>query len=207
MTASTGMDALRSALQGLSGREITNALLYEIMGVDSEEERARLRRSLTHLVRKRELLRQAPGTYLYNPKATSPQAGEMCSRIWRAIRASKPGWSKLDLSLTTRVSHSHLSQYVNWLEDQGYVERHGRKGNVVLYRGTGKAREQRETPFPPREARDPFAEARAACARLVRVMMTRDLYQPSACKEVVKECAAIMARFGEPKQPEVEHGQ
>lgn len=191
------MDSLRLVIQGLTvnGKEpVTNKLLYEAMGLDNEPAKARLRSRINDLIKRAELTRIEDGKYAYNPKARL-RSGEFYQRIWRAIRSAKPGFSWTDIAQVSRVSYTHARKYGQWLLDEAFVERHGRKGATYLFRATLRAKDTVETPYPPQDVTDPFEVERNAACRLVRSFMERDPYQPAVRGKIIDNCRAILARF------------
>ncbi|GAU08114.1 hypothetical protein [Desulfoplanes formicivorans] len=200
MTITAGMDELRGVLMGLSEggkREVSHAMLYEVFGLDDEREKVRLRRRMQDMVGHGEAERVSPGVYRYIPKATPRRHGESYIRVWRAVRSHRPGWSFHDLSQVTRVSYSMVRRYCVFLEEEGYIERYGRSGNTLKYRGTMRAREQRATPYPPIKHADPFEAEKAAALGLVRVFLTMDPYSEKARAKVMEHCQTLVDRFGE----------
>lgn len=201
------MDRLRLVIQGLTvnGKEpVTNALLYEAMGLDNEPAKARLRSRINDLIKRAELTRIEDGKYTYNPKARM-RSGEFYQRAWRAIRSAKPGFSWTSIAQVSRVSYTHVRKYGQWLLDEGFVERHGRDGATHLFRATLRAKDTVNTPFPPQDSADPFEIERNAACRLVRAFMERDPYQPAVRAKIIENCRAILARF-EKEEEEVSHG-
>jgi predicted transcriptional regulator len=197
-----GMDQLRTVVEGLSEggkKDVSNAMLYESLGLEEADEKARLRRRVNDMVKRSELVRIRPGWFSYNPKAKPQRNSEFYIRIWRLVRAKGPGWTKQDMAVSTRASYTMASRYINWLEEEGFVARHGRKGNTAKYRTTSKAREELQTPYPPIAPSDPFAQERSACCRLVRLMMERDPYQTGVRKKILNELAVMNDRF-QPKE-------
>ena len=199
MAASFEMDRIRDVLAGLTegGKTpVTNALLYEAfeLGSGMEPQKAQLRRRVNDLVKRGELKRLEPGQYTYHPQAKR-RYGEMFERIWRAIRSSKPGFSAADIAQLTRADRSTVTKYIKVLETEEFIARHGQKGNTRLYRATHKARERRETFYPPREISNPFEKECGAACRIVRAMMERDPYQPAVVKKIVDAAWIIIRRF------------
>jgi hypothetical protein len=193
-----GMTQLREVIQRLTEngkKNITNAMLYETLGLEDEAAKARMRRRITDMVQRSELERIEQGVFKYNPKAQPQRNSEMYERIWRLVRAKEPGWSYQDMAARTRASYTMVNRYCNWLLEEGYIARHGRDGNTRLYRQTAKAKENRQTPYPPVAPTDPFEKERSASCRLVRLMMERDPYQAGVRKKIEKECRTILARF------------
>ncbi|KHK02798.1 ATP-binding protein [Desulfovibrio sp. TomC] len=121
-------------------------------------------------------------------------------RIWRAIRSAKPGFSWTDIAQVSRVSYTHTRKYGQWLLDEAFVERHGRKGATYLFRATLRAKDTVETPYPPQDVTDPFEVERNAACRLVRSFMERDPYQPAVRGKIIDNCRAILARFEKEEQ-------
>ena len=169
--------------------------LYEVFGVESAKDRARFRRKLKDMVRRGELIRELPGVFRYNPTAADQEAAEGYQRIWRAIRAQRPGWTMHDLAQVTRISYSHARTYCRWLNREGYIARHGRRGTSTLWRSTTKAKEQQAAPIPVRPPPDPFNVERNAACRLVRYLMAADPYRPATRQKILKEVEIISLRF------------
>lgn len=195
---SVGMTQLRELIQGLAEggkKQITNAMLYEALGLEEPDEKARLRRRVTDMVQRKELIRIKQGVFKYNPKAQPQRHGEMYIRIWRLVRSKQPGWSIQDLATITRASYTMVLKYCRFLLEEGYIAKFGKEGNTQKYRATGKAKDQRDTPYPPVAVKDPYEKERGASCRLVRQMMERDLSQPGVRKKIIKECRTILARF------------
>jgi DNA-binding MarR family transcriptional regulator len=190
------MDKLRGVIIGLStdGKDISNALIFQALALETEPEKARVRRQLNDMVKQNELKRIKPGQYTYNPKAPQ-RRGEGYVRMWRAVRASTGTFQISEIAAVSHTDASSVSKYLKCLIEAGYVRRNGKKGQVRLFSTTPKGRDQRETPYPPVAIRDPFAKERAAMSRLARVFFEKDLYSESARKAAVKECETIMARF------------
>lgn len=194
-----GMDKVRTACAALGedGKEFSTQMLYTALGLSDPAEKNRCRRRIQDLLVRNEVVRTGDAVYRYDAKMApqNNQGGEFHQRIWRAVRSSKPGFSMADIASVTRVSYTHVSRYFKHLESEGYVVKHGRSGNTQLYRATAKAHGQRQTPHPPRPARDPFERERGATARLVRLMMCHDPYNPATAAKIRTECRTILARF------------
>lgn len=175
--------------------QVTNAMIFEALGVDDESAKARVRRQVTHMVRRKELVRVRDGVFTYNPQAAPRRTCASYERVWRAVRASRPGFSVADLVQISRFSERQVREYVRWLLDEGFLLDHGMDGNTKLYRASFKARDTRETPLPPVGVKDPFEKERNAACRLVRFLMERDCGQPAVKRGIVENCRAILARF------------
>jgi hypothetical protein len=174
---------------------LTFQQLYDVFGVDSPKDRARFRRKLKDMVRRGELIRERPGVFRYNPTAADQEASEGYQRIWRAIRAQRPGWTLHDLAQVTRLSYSHARTYCRWLNREGYITRHGCRGAASQWRATTKAREQQTAPIPVTTPQDPFNVERNAACRLVRCLMAADPYRPHTRQKIVNEAQTILRRF------------
>ncbi|WP_237559936.1 winged helix DNA-binding protein [Desulfohalovibrio reitneri] len=202
MSVSFTMEELRPVIQGLTRggkKSFTAGLLIEALCLEDEQDKAKVRRRLEDMKERRELIRVERGTYTWNPHAAT-RGGELYERIWRAIRAKKPGWTFRDVSQVSRASYTHVAKYVRWLEAEGYVARHGKSGKSYAYRATQKARDQRKTPFPPKPITDPFAQVRNAACRMVRALMERDPYQPNVRQRIIEDCRTVLARFNEEEE-------
>lgn len=199
---------VRLVIQGLSvgGKQtVTHALVFEALGCADEPAKARVRRQVNDMVRRKELTRVEDGVFRFNPDAVGQQQGELLQRVWRAIRSAKPGFSYQDLASVTRVSYDHVRRYCLWLAEDGFLKRHGMRGPSQLFRATEKARQQVETPYPPRRINDPFEAEKRSALELLRLFLLHDPYQPAMRSKVVENCRAILARF-EKEEEEVSHG-
>ncbi len=194
------MTRLRDVILGLTeggARPVTNALLFQTLGLNDEAGKRRLYRQIQDMANRGELVRTGRGEMRYDPNAASARHGKLYERIWRAVRAKQPGFSVGDIALVTGAGKNHAYKYLRWLEAQGYLRRHGKNGNSVLYAATGRARERRETPYPPAGIQDAFEAERNAACRLVRLLMERE---PSVLRaRIMENCAVIMDRFGKDK--------
>lgn len=194
------MTRLRDVILGLSeggARPVTHALLSQTLGLAGESGKRRLYRQVQDMVNRGELVRTDRGEMRYDPTSAAARHGELYKRIWRAVRAKQPGFSTGDIALVTGAGKNHVYKYMSWLESEGYLRRHGKSGNSVLYAATGKARERRETPYPPAGIQDAYEAERNAACRLVRLLMERE---PSVLRSrILENCAVIMDRFGKDK--------
>lgn len=191
------MDKLRGVIIALSEngkKEISNALIYRAMALETEAEKARVRSQLDGMTRQNELVRIKAGHYTYHPQAPA-RRGEGYVRMWRAVRASTGTFQVAEIAAVAHVDASSVSKYIKHLLEAGYVRRNGKKKNVLLFSTTPAGRDQRETPYPAKSPRDPFAVERAAMSRLARVFFEKDLHSESARKAVGKECKTILKRF------------
>ena len=198
--ATSATDKLRRALQTLCPDDgtVCNQQLYEALGLTDEPAKARLRSRISEFVRRGELVRVDghEGYYTYNREAMPRRTGESYGRIWRAIRASKPGWAYSEISQITRIEYTMVRRYCQWLYEEGYIVRHGKKGNTQLWRATQKARDQLRTPYPPIVPKDPFEAERSAACRLVRCLMEADPSKPRIKSKINKELQILERRFG-----------
>ncbi|OIQ51021.1 hypothetical protein BerOc1_02966 [Pseudodesulfovibrio hydrargyri] len=195
--APSDMDKLRGVLLGLSEggkHEISNVLVFQAMALETESEKARVRRQLDVMARRSELTRIRPGHYTYNPGAAR-QRGEGHIRMWRAVRASTGTFGIAEIAAVSHVDAPSVGRYLKLLLSLGLVRRNGKRGASLLYSTTALGRDRRETPYPPVARRDPFADERAAMSRLARVFFEEDLYSDPARQVVVRECRAILERF------------
>ena len=191
------MSEIRGALQslGCGGKEVSNALIYESRGVQNEEDKDIIRTRVAEMARSGEAARTDRGSFVYNFSYRARKSAGFES-IWRFVRAAKPGWSMETCALMTRASYSHVCRYVNWLRAEGYVECQGRDGsNKLLFRNTGKARANPETPDPPIKPTDPFAKERMAAATITRLMLCADPYAVKTGRDICEACRVLLARF------------
>ncbi len=202
-------EAVRAAMQalGADGKEITYQLVYEALGLDSEAQQAIVRTRISSMAKHGEVRHMDRGKFIYDFNRR-PRGGRMHEVIWRYVRAAKPGWSIQDCSLMTRASYSHILRYVNWLEEQGMVERAGRnERNAILYRNTAKAQASPETPYPPIRDSDPFEKERSAAATITRLMLCANPYAASTSRQITAACQILLARFGKGNFTELENGE
>lgn len=162
----SNMDNLRLICQqlGAKGSEITNAMLYAALGVSKEDqpERDRIRRRCNQMVRYGEMIRIKPGCYLYN-KAPRRDA-KLYSNAWRAIRSAKPGFCAQQIARISGASYNHICKWFRFLEENGYIKRHGREGNTLLYRATLKSQKANSAPLPPNRNQR-FLSVRKNCSQ------------------------------------------
>lgn len=198
--ATSATDKLRRALQALCPDDgtVCNQQLYEALGLSDEPAKARLRSRLGDFLKRGELVRlkDHPGCYTYHRTAMPKRTGESYGRIWRAVRASKPGWAYREISQVTRIEYTMVSRYCKWLHEEGYITRHGKNGNTQLWRGTAKIRECTEVQYPLITPKDPFAAERSAACGLVRLMMEADPSKPRIKSKINKELQILVRRFG-----------
>lgn len=190
-------DAMRSFCA--DGATVTNAQLYDLLGLTREEEKNRLRTRADNMVRQGELVRVGPGKYEYNFKFRL-RADKSYGKIWRFIRSAKPGWTIPEGCQMTRVSYTHFSRTCAWLEEEGFIMRYGKKGPSITYKATQKAMMTPETPYPPLQETDPFEKEKAAAAKIARLMLCNDPYAVKTARELVTACGVLLARFNKNQQ-------
>ncbi|WP_300154029.1 hypothetical protein [Solidesulfovibrio sp.] len=191
-------DRLRLVIQGLSvgGKQtVAYPLIYEALACSDEPAKARVRKQVNEMVKRRELLRVEEGVFRFNPDTEEKRSGEFYQRVWRAVRSAKPGFAYQDLATVSRVSYDHVRKYCQWLAEAGFLERHGKRGQTYLFRASEAAKDRVDTPWPPRKIRDPFETEKRATLEIVRLFLTHDPYQPATRKKIVENCRAILARF------------
>jgi len=188
---------LRAAAQtlGAGGAVFSNQMLYQALGGVDGPAKDRIRRRAAALLMTGEFIKAGRGQYRYNAKAAPVRNGELLTRMWRAVKSAKPGFSVQDLARVSGVSYRHACGYMRWLEKDGYIQPRGRSGNTILYRPTEKTRSQIHAYQPPRPLRDPFEKEKEQVHELVSLFMLRDLYQPAIRNTVVACCKTILARF------------
>lgn len=190
-------DMVRSALQsfGNGGQLVSNAQLYAALGLEAEPEKARLRTRINDMVAHGEVERVEAGSYRYNFRHR-PRENKSFPAIWRFVRKSKPGWSFSECALMTRVSYTQVSRYGAWLEEQAFIVRVGKNDrNAVTYRGTPKADQTPETPWPPLRDTDPFAREKSAAASIARLMLCHDPYAAKTARDIITACKILLDRF------------
>lgn len=196
---SDAMTNLREAARNLSGQydTISTPMLYAALGVGSEDqqERDRIRRRCNQMVKTGELVRVKPGSYKYNADAAPARHGEFMTRIIRAMKSASKPFTQQDIARVSGATLSHVSRYMKFLVEDGYVRPHGKRGLSSLYRCTQKLRAEMNAPLPPRPLNDPFETERAYVHELVGLFLLRDPYRPDVQRKIVKCCDAIRERF------------
>ena len=194
-TWASQLRSLATTLSDNGKKPISTLLLCASMGADDVATKARVRKSVSEMVKRGEFERIRDGEFNYIPKkaAIAGAHGESFRRMWRIIRTEKAGWTVQDIASTTRLHSTTVSHYCQYLEREKYIARCGKQGNTRLFRSTRKAAEQRNTPFPPSAPKDAYAKERNAACRLVRLFMDPN---PSLNRAgIIDECRAILARF------------
>lgn len=190
-------DMVRSALQsfGTDGQIVSNAQLYDALGLEAEPEKARLRTRINDMIKFGEVERVESGCYRYNFKHR-PRTNKSFPAIWRFVRKSKPGWSLSECALMTRIGYTQVLRYCGWLEKQDYIVRVGKNdSNAITYRATPKADQAPETPWPPLRDTDPFAREKSAAASIARLMLCHDPYAAKTARDIVAACKTLLNRF------------
>lgn len=190
-------NAVRAAMQALGegGKEISYRLLYEALGLENEAQQSVVRSRISDMVRHGEITRTRVGCFVYNFKHR-PREGKSYEKLWRFVRAAKPGWSIAECSMMTRLSYTQAHRYCTWLEGEGYIERQGKDARqATTWRATLKAVHTPETPFPPLRETDPFSKERGAAATITRLMLCADPYSPHTARRIVEAAHALLARF------------
>ena len=183
-----------AALSENGKRHVSTLALCAMYGAEDTATKARVRRSIEHMVTRGELERVKPGVFSFHPdKAQLVQRdGLSFQRMWKIIRTERAGCNMADVAATTRLHNSTVSSYVRWLEEQGYVARCGQKGNTRLFRTTEKAFQRRETPYPPVLTKEPFRQERDAAIRIIRELIKATPNE----KAIAESCRVLAARFG-----------
>jgi hypothetical protein len=183
---------IRSFCDG--GKRVSNAQIYDALGMSCLMEKKRLRSSVHDMVMAGEVIKVESGLYEYNFKYR-PRKNDSIPKLWLFIRSQKPGWSKVNASQLTCVEYTQTIRYFNWLEAEGYIVRHGKDGKTILYRATDKAVTSPEAPYPPATDRNSFEWEKAVAAQIARLMRRHDPYQPETARDIVAACKELLARF------------
>lgn len=199
-----GMNVLRRALRACGDEIVTVAKLSAMLGLSKHEQRV-ARNRLSRLVKTGEVEKVAYGQFRYRSDHAPRRQGESYVRLWRLIRVQNPGWSRAKISALIRVGRTLVDNYVNYLEDEGFVERCGREGNTTLWRTTVEGRKHRETPYPPLDIPDDYERERSATARLCQLMLTCNPHLPSTRIRIMKQLEILQQSFsGQCKKEEGE---
>ena len=199
------MEMVRAAIKslGAKGAEVSNAQLYDVLGLNLEADKVRLRGRIQDMVARGEVLRVSEGIFTYDFRQEKKDFKAL-EKLWRFVRKQKPCWTMKDASLLTGVSYSYVTIYFSWLESEGYICSDKRKGHAKLYKATLKADQSPETPYMPASRADPFEKERAAAAKIVRMMLCEDPRLAKTAKGIADACSILLARFGNVKQVENE---
>lgn len=200
-----GMEDVRNALKAFSanGNTTTVAQMRDALGAETESQRQMVRRRIQELIERGEVERVGQGHFRYIPGREPRRHGESYIRTWRIIRIQPPGWTKSSVASIARVGGTVAQRYVNFLEEEGLVERCGRERGTILWRTTEKGQVQRETPWPPTDIPDVYAKERAAMASLCTLMLTADLDKTYVREKLKGHLAILNEKFF----TQVENGQ
>ncbi len=99
------MEMVRDAMRSFcaDGASVTNAQLYDLLGLVNEEEKNRLRTRVNCMIKQGEVIKISAGKYEYNFKFVLRE-NKTYGKIWRYVRSQKPGWTLSDMSQLTAVS-------------------------------------------------------------------------------------------------------
>lgn len=191
---------------GKNDQEISNAQIYEILEAKTDADQAKIRTRISEMVRHGEINKISSGRYKYNYnykiRGTAAAAGY--TKIWRFIRQAKDGWTIKECSLLTGKDNSHVGKYVNWLQSEGYLKIIGKKEQAKCFMATQKAKMSPETPMPTYKDSDPFEQERAAGAKIVRLLLCENLYNPLTAQKIMAECEILQNRFNKKQSEENE---
>lgn len=191
-----GMDTLRTALKAFGTKDVATSIqLATALGLETESQKNVMRRRLQSLVQQGEAERVAYGQYRYKVGAEPRKQGEGYNRMWRIIRTENAGWAMARIAMLARIDRTMVNRYCTWLLSEGLVEKCGRQGNTALWRTTAKGREQRETPWPPKDLPDPYAAERQATARLCQILLTKNPDAAHVRADIGKQLAVLCKRF------------
>lgn len=193
---SVTMEMVRDAMRSFcaEGCTVTNAQLYGLLGLTCEPEKDRLRTRVNGMVKQGEVMKLGPGKYKYNFTFILRE-NKSYAKMWRYVRARKPGWTYSEMSQLINIHYTQVSRYCAWLENEGYIMRRGKNGQAFTYAPTEKARLSPETPYPPLRDVDPFEKEKAAAAKIARLMLCNDPYAKKTAREIVAACNVLFARF------------
>lgn len=191
---------------GKNDQEISNAQIYDVLEAKTDADQAKIRTRIAEMVRHGEINKISSGRYKYNYnykiRGTAAAAGY--TKIWRFIRQAKDGWTIKECSLLTGKDNSHVGKYVNWLQSEGYLKIIGKKEQAKCFMATQKAKMSPETPMPTYKDSDPFEQERAAGAKIVRLLLCENLYNPLTAQKIMAECEILQNRFNKKQSEENE---
>lgn len=192
-----GMEEVRNALKAFSanGNATSVAQMRDALGAETESQRQMVRRRIQELIERGEAERVGQGHFRYIAGREPRRHGESYIRTWRIIRIQPPGWTKSSIASIARVGGTVAQRYVNFLEEEGFVERCGRERGTILWRTTAKGQAQRETPWPPTDILDVYARERAAMASLCTLMLTADLDKTYVREKLRGHLAILNEKF------------
>ena len=186
--------AMKAFCQGAG--EVSHRQLYEVLELNTEEEKDVVRSRANDLVRSGEINRTRPGVYTYN----FTYRGRDCPayrKIWKFIRMEGNGWKFADAAMQAHVTYSQVFKYCANLEKAKLIARDGKKGNTNYYRITPKGKNHPETPYFPVSQRNFFEDELAMAVRVATILLKRDPCQPKAASEIVTIAHNLINRFSE----------
>lgn len=186
---------LRDVLRSFGAdKKVCSAVLYELFGLVTAQEKQRLRDALKEMCARGELVRLRNGEYKYNFNFRLRENAAY-GKIWRFVRASKPGWTRADIARQLNgVSAKQIDRYCQWLAKKGFIEKYGKQGAATSYRATYRASMTPETPYPCFTDR-PFEQEKAAALALARLILCENPSLPKIAGEIVTACDVLYARF------------
>ena len=100
--------------------------IYELTGLTAEAERARAYRAVRELMGEGRLARKGVGLYVYRDVGPR-RPREVLGRMWRAMCASREGFTSRDISDIASASRDHTKKVITWLKKNGAVRVVGRR--------------------------------------------------------------------------------
>ena len=133
-TWATQLRALATTLSDNGKKPISTLMLCAALSADDVETKARVRKSVSEMVKRGEFVRIRDGEFNYIPqKAAAIGAyGESYRRMWRIIRTEKAGWTVQTIASTTRLHSATVSHYCQYLEREEYIARCGKQGKGTI---------------------------------------------------------------------------
>ena len=172
---------------------VDTGMVIKALGADGREANT-IRAILTRLAKDGAIIRIDQGAYISTGQGLTKDPG-VTVRIWRVIRAARPGWTVNDICQATRVSQSVAYKYIRHLLNEGYVAEYGRKDLAKAYRATAKAKQRKSPLHPPVVVKDEYEAARKAALTIIRAMMTENLETGKTRRTVAEAARRVWETF------------
>ena len=189
------LDMLRGSLHALTRQHGDGLQLQHLYELFPDTPKGVIASRLGILARRGELESVDKEHIRYTGQPTLNGLAPTRERAWRLIRIQQPGWTVADIACVIKASPNHVARYVEFLLRGGYVALVGKKGTAPRYRTTAKGVQERYAPQPEEKIYDQYLAVKKAAARLVHLMLTRELDNDIDKVLVAEQLAVLNTRF------------
>lgn len=189
------LDMIRGNLEVLRRQHGDRLQMRHLCELYPDTSRGAIAGRLSVLARRGELEVIGKDGLRYTGKPTLNGLAPARKKAWRLIRVQQPGWTVADIACVIKGSPNHVARYVEFLLREGYVAQVGKKGTAPRYRTTAKGIQERFAPQPEERIYDPLLAEKKALAKLVKLMLTRELDNEIDKGLVAEQLAVLNARF------------